>query len=172
MDETNLQLLHLLQKNGRASVAELAVAVSRSESTVRERITALELGGFLQGYQARVDWSLIGLPARAIIRARCDLNRVTEATRQLASIPNVTRAVVLTGPKPILAIMQVRDLQHLHSLLRDHLGSVLTDIEAEISLQTLVDDRFPSMLDVAALPARQGTPGTYAPPPPPTPPAV
>lgn len=149
MDETNLHLLHLLQRNGRATIADLAQAVNRSESAVRERITALELGGFVQGYQARVDWGLMGLPARAVIRARCDPRRMAEARDKLAAIPNVIRAVLLTGQKPILAILWVRDLQHLHTLLRDRLSGILYDIEAEITLETLVEDRYPSLLDLA-----------------------
>jgi DNA-binding Lrp family transcriptional regulator len=52
IDEVNLQILRLLQSNGRMSLAELAVTVGRSESTVRERVNSLELDGFLMGYQA------------------------------------------------------------------------------------------------------------------------
>lgn len=154
MDETNLRLLDLLQKNGRASIAELALAVNRSESTVRERLTALELGGFVQGYQARVDWGLMGLPARAVVRARCDSNQIAVVAQKLAAIPNVIRAVLLTGPRPILAILWVRDLQHLHTLLRDRLGTFLTDVEAEVTLETLVEDRFPSLVAANAVAPR------------------
>src|SRR5438067_16662 len=83
MDETNLRILQLLQKNARMSLTDLAQAVGRSESTVRERVTALELGGFLKGYEARVDWDQAGLPALAIMHARCDMNRIAEVAKQL-----------------------------------------------------------------------------------------
>ncbi|MCA1818501.1 MAG: Lrp/AsnC family transcriptional regulator, partial [Halobacteriales archaeon] len=117
IDETNLRILQLLQRNARMTVAEMALGLGKSESTVRERINALELDGFLMGYQARVDWGRIGLPAVAVIRGGCDLNRVADVARQLSAMPNVTQALLLTGPRPIMAVLSVRDIQHLHSIL-------------------------------------------------------
>jgi Lrp/AsnC family transcriptional regulator, leucine-responsive regulatory protein len=148
IDDTNLKLLQLLQRNGRMTMTELAGAVGRSESTVRERVTALELAGFLQGYQARVDWAAVGLPASAVIRARCDISKIQEVAKQLANIPHVTRAMLLTGPKPVMAILRVRDIQHLHSILRERLANgLLTDIEAEVAMESLVETRPPAVGD-------------------------
>lgn len=157
IDDTNLRLLQLLQRNGRMTMTELATTVGRSESTVRERVTALELAGFLQGYQARVDWTAVGLPASAVIRARCDLGRVPQVAKELAAIPHVTRAMLLTGPKPVLAILRVRDIQHLHSILRERLANgLLTDIEAEVAMDSLVETRPPTVGDVAVADPREG----------------
>lgn len=152
MDETNLRILQLLQRNARMSLTDLAQAVGRSESTVRERVTALELGGFLKGYEARVDWDQAGLPALAVMHARCDMNRIADVAKQLAAIPNVTRALLLTGPKPILVMMRVRDLHHLQSILKARIApGDLTDIEVQISLESLVDRRPPSLGDPMAV---------------------
>lgn len=144
MDETNIHILQLLQENGRMTVTDVAKAVGRSESTVRERIASLESAGVLLRYEARVDWSQAGLPAVAVLRARCDLAKIPDVARQLAGIPNVIRALITTGPKPVLVLMRVRDLQQLHSILREHVApGCLTDIEAEIAMESLVDRRPP-----------------------------
>ncbi|MCA1818520.1 MAG: Lrp/AsnC family transcriptional regulator [Thermoplasmatota archaeon] len=171
IDDTNLKLLQLLQRNGRMTMTELAGAVGRSESTVRERVTALELAGFLQGYQARVDWSAVGLPASAVIRARCDINRIPEVAKQLANIPHVTRAMLLTGPKPVMAILRVRDIQHLHSILRERLANgILSDIEAEVAMESLVETRPPAVGENIVAEGAPGNalggPNLPAPPPP------
>jgi Lrp/AsnC family leucine-responsive transcriptional regulator len=148
MDETNLHIIQLLQKNARMSMAELAQAVGRSESTVRERVGSLELKGLLKGYQAQVDWDQAGLPALAVIQARCDMSRVQEVAKQLAAIPNVTRALLLTGSKPILAMLRVRDIEHLQSLLKERFAAgELNDVEIQITLESLVDRRPPSLRD-------------------------
>ncbi len=140
--------MRLLQKNGRITFSELAQSVGRSESTVRERITAMELDGIIQGYQARVDWGRAGLPATAVIRARCDPSRLQEVAKQLAAIPNVTRALLLTGPRPVFVVLRVRDNQHVNSLLRQQIASGnLTDVEAEVALDILVDQRPPTVQD-------------------------
>ncbi|MHB8634814.1 MAG: Lrp/AsnC family transcriptional regulator [Thermoplasmatota archaeon] len=146
IDETNLRLLQLLQKNARMTTTELARAVGRSESTVRERLTSLELAGALRGYEARVDWSEVGLSTFVLIQASCPLNRIQEVTRQLAAIPNLTRAMHLTGPKPILAMFRVRDLQHLQTVLKERIAAGdLTDVETQIVIEELVDRRPPSL---------------------------
>ncbi len=144
MDETNIRILQLLQQNARMTVTDVAKQVGRSESTVRERITSLEMAGVLLRYEARVDWAQAGLPATAVLRARCDLARLPEVSKQLSAIPNVIRAMLMTGPKPILVLMRVRDLQQLHAILREHVApGALTEVDAEISLESLVERRPP-----------------------------
>ena len=144
MDETNLQILQLLQNNARMTVTDVAKAVHRSESTVRERIGSLERAGVLLRYEARVDWAQAGLPATAVLRARCDLGQLPEVAKQLAAIPNVIRALLMTGPKPIFVMMRVRDLQQLHAILREHVApGALTEVDAEIALESLVERRPP-----------------------------
>jgi hypothetical protein len=60
-------------------------------------------------------------------------------------MPHVTGAMLLTGPKPILITMRVRDLAHLHSLLREELaGGALKDIEAEVAMESMVEQRPPA----------------------------
>lgn len=151
IDDVNLQILRLLQANGRMSLAELAQAVGRSESSTRERVSSLEMDGFVLGYQARIDWSRVGLPAHAVIRATCDLSRTTEIAAKLNGMPHVTGAFLLTGRKPVLITMRVRDMAHLHSILREELAQgALQDIEAEVALESIVEQRPPGPPTVPA----------------------
>ncbi|MHB8634626.1 MAG: Lrp/AsnC family transcriptional regulator [Thermoplasmatota archaeon] len=143
IDDTNQQLLLLLQKNGRSTWAELAQAVGRSESTVRERVAALEMEGILQGYHATIDWSRAGLPASAVLHGQCELSKVAELTDRLTEIPNVTSAVLTTGSRPILCHLQVRDAHHLQELLKSIADCGLRAPEMEIVLQPLVHARPP-----------------------------
>lgn len=154
MDETNLQILQLLQRNGRMSMTDLAHAVGRSESTVRERVMALELGGLLKGYQAQVNWDEAGLPALAIVRARCDLAKLQDLAAHLAAIPNVTRAMLMTGPNPVFVMLRVKDMAHLQQLLKTRFGDQgLEDVQVEIAIQSLVDRRPPSLPGVESVAA-------------------
>lgn len=145
LDDVNIRLLNLLLKDARMPVTALAQQVGRSESTVRERLSSLERQGVLQSYNATVDRDLAGLPVLVVIRAKCDPAKTTEVARQLSALPNVTQALVLTGDRPILATIRVRDLEHLRSMLQSRLSGPLTDIEAEISLESLVDPRPPGL---------------------------
>jgi DNA-binding Lrp family transcriptional regulator len=144
MDDTNLQLLLLLQKDGRMSITQLAEAVGRSESTVRERMQGLERDGLLRGYHADVDWSRAGLPASVVLHARCDLSKLAEIGRSLALVPNVTSASIVTGDMPVLAHLQVRDMQHLREILQRSLPDLISP-EAKMVIESLVHQRAPSV---------------------------
>lgn len=135
----------MLQKDGRASVAQLARAVGRSESVVRERIGAMEAEGLVKGYHAEIDWARAGLPAHVLLQAKCDLRKVDEVTDRLAAIPNVTLAMLVTGDRPILAHLQVRDIQHLSDLLHQHFSDAGFSPEAMVVLQPLVEARAPAL---------------------------
>jgi Lrp/AsnC family leucine-responsive transcriptional regulator len=151
LDDTNLELLLLLHRDARVAPATLAKALGQSEAAVRQRIFALEERRLLLGYEAKLDWDQVGLPSVAVIRARCDLARAGDAARQLAAIPNVTRAMLVSGPKPILALLRVRDAEHLQALLAQHLsGGELTDIETHIMVRPLVDGLSPLVSPAAA----------------------
>ncbi|MGL4574005.1 MAG: Lrp/AsnC family transcriptional regulator, partial [Burkholderiaceae bacterium] len=54
MDETDRQLLALLRRDARASIATLATKLGVSRGTVTNRITKLEDEGIIVGYTVRV----------------------------------------------------------------------------------------------------------------------
>lgn len=145
LDDTAILILQALQRNARATAAELAHACGKSESAVRERLSSLQLSGVLRGYDVRLDWAALGLPLVAVVRARCDLRQVEQVMRRLESVPNVTHALLLTGPKPVEVAFRVRDAQQLDAILQGHLLGLLQDLEVEVALQALVEPRSPTI---------------------------
>lgn len=142
LDRTNLNLLDLLQKDARASVIGLSRAVNRAESTVRERISALEREGILRGYRALVDAEKLGFHARALLRADCDLRHVPELARALGAIPQVTGAMLTTGTKPLVVQVMAEDLPRLEEVLETRLAPLgLEQIEAALVVHRLVEQR-------------------------------
>lgn len=67
MDQTDRQLLQLLEENARLSLADLGKAVSLSSPAVKERLLKLEESGVIQGYTIKVDHKKLGLPVEAYI---------------------------------------------------------------------------------------------------------
>ena len=61
LDRTDWRLLAELQRDGRATYAELARAVAMSPSAVAERVRRLEEAGVIAGYRATVDPERVGL---------------------------------------------------------------------------------------------------------------
>lgn len=164
LDATNLRLLALLQEDARASVTDLARAVDRAESTVRERLAALERDGVLLGYRALIDPAKLGFQIRAIARAGCDRRSVPEVARRLAAIPYVVRVDMVSGPKPLLVELVADSLTRLERVLEERLAPLeLEGLELDIVLRPLVPPRPPPTV---------GAPGPPAPAPRPHPVAL
>lgn len=142
LDRTNLNLLDLLQKDARTSIIDLSRAVNRAESTVRERITALEREGILKGYRALVDPEKLGFHAQAILRADCDLRHVPDLAKRLEGIPQVTGAMLTTGAKPLVVHVMSENLPRLEQVLEKRMAPLeLERIEAALVVHTLVEPR-------------------------------
>ena len=67
LDAIDLRLLDLLQANGRATYAELGVAVGLKPPATLERVRSLESQGIITGYGARVDAGKLGSGLAAFV---------------------------------------------------------------------------------------------------------
>src|SRR4030095_17106828 len=72
LDETDLQILDLLQANARETQAEIARIVGLPPSAVLERMRKLEARGVLRGYVAQVDPKAIGVGLLAFVSVRTE----------------------------------------------------------------------------------------------------
>src|SRR6266550_8489729 len=70
LDSTDWALLAELQRNARASVTQLAQAVSMSASAVTERVRRLEQAGVIRGYRAELDLAAVGYAVLAFVRLK------------------------------------------------------------------------------------------------------
>jgi len=75
LDEIDLKILEVLQKNGRARRNDLAETVGLSLPSVSERLRKLEETGFITGYSAKVDPKKLGKDVTAFIRITVDSSR-------------------------------------------------------------------------------------------------
>jgi DNA-binding Lrp family transcriptional regulator len=155
LDSTNLRLLALLQDDARMSVIDLARAVDRAESTVRERLVAMERDGVLKGYRAVVDAERLGYKARALVRADCDPRRLQDVARRLASVPNVASVALTTGPKPLVIELLAESAARIEQVVEQRLAPLdLPGMEVELVLRTLVEPRPVQASVVQAVPER------------------
>ena len=61
LDQIDLNILEVLQTKGRITNVELAKQVGISAPPCLRRVRALEEAGFIKGYRARVDATMLGL---------------------------------------------------------------------------------------------------------------
>ncbi|SFC20511.1 Lrp/AsnC family transcriptional regulator [Streptomyces aidingensis] len=130
LDETDLRLLEVLQRDGRASFAELARQVSMSASAVTERVRKLEESGVIGGYAAVVDPEKLGLTIQALVRLRYPTNNYRPVHDLLAVLPEAVEAHHVTGEDCFVIKVLARSMRHLEQTVGRiaGLGAVTTSI--------------------------------------------
>ncbi|MFF3561176.1 Lrp/AsnC family transcriptional regulator [Streptomyces sp. NPDC002574] len=130
LDATDWRLLDALQRDGRASYADLARAVGMSASAVTERVRRLEEAGVITGYSAVVDLDRIGRPILAFVRLRYPHGNYKPFHDLLASTPEVLEAHHVTGDDCFVMKVTARSMRHLEEVTGriGGLGSVTTSV--------------------------------------------
>ncbi|MEU5218534.1 Lrp/AsnC family transcriptional regulator [Streptomyces sp. NPDC020807] len=129
-DATDWRILEALQREGRASFAELARAVSMSPSAVTERVRRLEDAGVITGYTAVVDQDRLGLPILAFVRLRYPHGNYKPFHDLLDTTPEVLEAHHVTGDDCFVLKVAARSMKHLEQVSGKiaTLGSVTTSV--------------------------------------------
>ena len=129
-DATGWRILDVLQREGRASYAELARAVSMSPSAVTERVRRLEEAGVIQGYAAVVDPERLGLPILAFVRLRYPTGNYKPFHDLVEVTPEILEAHHVTGDDCFVIKVAVRSMIHLEEVSGriGALGSVTTSV--------------------------------------------
>jgi len=118
LDDTDRQILRILQEDGRVSNAELAQRVRLAPPTVLRRVKLLEERGYIKSYTAVLDPLLLGLTVTAFIFIEtdigCDLAVVAESFSQLPEIQEIHRVI---GEWCFLLKIRTRSPQELEELI-------------------------------------------------------
>jgi len=140
LDQTDKQILQLIQINGRIPIAQLADEVSLSASACARRLRLLEDAQVIRGYGARLDESILGLPLMALVRV--SLNRKTDdvlATFEAAitKAPEVMEAYLMTGRDDYILRVVVADMPAYEHFLRQRLTRIagVSQIESSFMLR-------------------------------------
>ncbi len=130
VDSTDWRILGELQKDGRASYADLARAVAMSPSAVAERVRRLEETGVIAGYRATVDPGRVGLDVMAFVRLRYPTGNYRPFHALLDSTPEIIEAHHVTGEDCFVLKVVARSMRHLETVTGRiaGLGSVTTSV--------------------------------------------
>ena len=119
IDNINKQILFILQKDARITFKEIAAELKRSETTIRDRIKAMERAGIIQGYTALIDKTALGLNFFAMILANpvssTELDIITEKVKK---IKNVLRVYQISGNKRLAIFMVAPSYKELKEIIR------------------------------------------------------
>lgn len=118
LDDIDLQILDLLQRDGRMAHAEIAQRVGLAAPTVQRRVRLLEERGYIKGYRAILDPLLLDLTVTAFIsvetHAGSDLDTLGAF---LGCLPGVQEVYHLFGDWCFLIKVRTASLQSLERLV-------------------------------------------------------
>lgn len=126
-DQTDLQILRILQDDCRLTTKELASKVNLSSTPVYDRVKRLENEGYIKKYVAILDYEKLnrGFSVFCNIRLK-QLNAeiAKEFSDFIRPMPEVIECYNISGDFDYLLKIQVPDMKHYQYLLMNVLGKL------------------------------------------------
>ncbi len=118
LDDIDLKILDILQKNGRTKRNDLAEAVQLSLPSVSERLKKLEESGIITGYYATVDSRKLGKDITAFIFVTVDSSRHYPSFLEHAKhVDDILECHAITGEGSHLLKVRTANTNSLEKLL-------------------------------------------------------
>ena len=128
IDDTDKQLLRLLQTQARMSITELAERVNLSATPCARRIKRLEDSGIITGYHTQSDAQKLGYPLAVFIAISMDrhtADRFEHFEEKIQSFDEVVSCSIVTGrTEDYLIKVRVRDMAHYEEFLLHRLNRI------------------------------------------------
>ena len=127
LDETDLQILRILQKNAKLTTKELADAVHLTPTPVFERQKRLERQGYIRRYVAVLDPEKLnqGLLVFCKVKLKQINHEIADAfTRRIMRIPEVTECYNTSGAYDYLLKVRASDMKQYHEFVLNKLGDI------------------------------------------------
>ncbi len=137
MDKIDRKICEILQKDGRASSAEIAAAVGVSTSTANDRVRRLASTNIVKGWHGQLDAEKAGAGLCAFILIDMAYDGEAEACQLIAGRPEVMELHHISGAHSYLVKIRVentRALQHFLSTVLKPVGAI-QNTETIISLE-------------------------------------
>ena len=127
LDETDLQILRILQKNAKLTTKELADAVHLTPTPVFERQKRLERQGYIRRYVAVLDPEKLnqGLLVFCKVKLKQINHEIADAfTRRIMRIPEVTECYNTSGAYDYLLKVRASDMKQYQEFVLNKLGDI------------------------------------------------
>lgn len=145
LDNTDKQLLRLLQRDSNQTVKALAAQLGKSTTPIFERVKKLEKEGVIEGYSARINAKKIGL--KQIVFIAISLQGHTRSylekfVKEINNFPEVIECHRVSGSFDYLLKLVVEDIEAYETFivtkltLLPYIGNVQSHITLSTSKQT------------------------------------
>lgn len=125
MDNTDFQILQILQKKARIPNVEVARSIGMAPSAVLERIKKLEARGVIEGYEVRLNPDMFNCAMIAFIQIRVTPpSAIKKTAKTLATIDHVQEVHHLAGDDCLMIKLRVGSNAELESILTRQISTI------------------------------------------------
>lgn len=141
MDDLDLAILSLLQRDGRRPFTEIAQTLGVSEGTVRNRVYRLLDEQVIQ-IVGQVDPEHLGFDAPAIMGVSVQPSEVEVAAEKIAAFGEVSYLLLVSGEYDLIVEVMCEDREHLSQFLNQKLRKVpgVQSVHTFLILKTIKAD--------------------------------
>jgi Lrp/AsnC family leucine-responsive transcriptional regulator len=141
MDETDLKILSVLQREARVANQDLAERVGISPSPCLRRLRKLERDGTIERYVALLNPEAVGKGFQAFVELRMEHQNPSFASRleaEIKKLPEVKECYLMAGAWDYLLRVVVSDLEEFRTFLMNKLSKVpgVVNVQSRICMKT------------------------------------
>ncbi len=145
LDRYDVQILNILQQDGRVSNLELADRIGLSASPCLRRVKTLEEAGLITGYHAVLNAKKLGLSLLALIHISMDQHtpeRFNHFETEIAQLPEVLECLLITGQDADYQLkVIVKDMDAYQDLLLNRITRIngVTGVHSSFILRQVIN---------------------------------
>ncbi|MBM9512491.1 Lrp/AsnC family transcriptional regulator [Desulfogranum marinum] len=141
-DKIDIQILNILQQDGRITNTKLAKEIGISPPAMLERVRRLESFGVIDRYAAILDREKAGFGLLAIIIVSLSLHQISSlqvVKERLIELEEVLECLQLTGDVDFLLKVAIKDMKTYTAFINDKLSHIpgIQNIKTSFVLDTL-----------------------------------
>jgi len=130
LDEKDIQILRLLQKNSKMTIREISKLVKAAPTTVFAKIKRMEKNGIVKEYRAILDSTKLGKGTTAFVLAsityRMEGQKLSqrEIAKKIAKFPEVQEVHIIAGDWDLLIKVKAESAEAIGNFVIDKLRLV------------------------------------------------
>lgn len=127
LDPVDLQILKILQADGRITNAELAKKIDLSQPSALQRVRTLEKSGYIKKYAALLDAERLGLKITVWAMISLSLHQdqpIERFRKSMQEISEVLECYHVSGEFDFLLKIMVPDIRAYESLVREKFSRI------------------------------------------------
>ena len=141
LDDLDRKIIDVLERDGRATLAQIGDEVGLSSSAVKRRLDRLESSGVIAGYAAVVNPAALGARLEAFVELYCaESVAPVDLVASVADMDEIVAALAVAGDADAIVRVRVEGIEALERAI-EHLrrDPHVTRTRTMIVLSTLVD---------------------------------